>query len=266
MEEPSGPEKPQFRPTLIKPPGLEMARGLLLFSLVFLVFMFVQMAVLVWRVFALTPSFAQQGFSMAILDTQPFLQRWRELSGNGDVLSVVSLLSGLAGLALLLIITYNWKLSRTWQFLALRPPTLRPVLTWTGLFIVLFAALQALSLLFPEMNSDFMAKALASVTNYPVLILGMGIVPAVFEEFLLRGLLYGSLRHLLDKHVSIAIVAGIFTLIHQQYDWHILLLYVLPMGVFLGYARANTGSIWTGDFLHMLNNCVSMMLPQGHGG
>ncbi len=265
MEQSSGPEKPQFSPTLIKPPGLEMARGLLLFSLIFLVFMFAQMVVLIWRVIALTPSLAQQGFSMAMLDTQPFLERWRELSENGDVLSVVSLLSGLAGLALLLFVTYRWKQNRTGQFLALRPPALRPLLVWTGMFIVLFAALEAISLLFPDMNSAFMTKVLGSVTNYPLLILGMGIVPAIFEEFLLRGLLYGSLRHLLDKHVSIAIVAGVFTLIHQQYDWYILLLYVLPMGVFLGYARANTGSIWTGVFLHMMNNCVSMLLPQ-HGG
>jgi membrane protease YdiL (CAAX protease family) len=264
MEQPSGPEKPQFRPTLIKPPGLEMARGLLLFSFVFLAFMFAQIAVLIWRVIALTPSLAQQGFSMALLDTQPFLQRWRELSENGDVLSVVSLLSGLEGLLLLLFVTYQWKQRKTVQFLALRLPTLRRLLAWTGMFIVLFAVLEAISLLLPDLNSDFMAKALASVTNYPMLILGMGIVPAIFEEFLLRGLLYGSLRHLLDKHVSVAIVAGIFTLIHQQYDWPILLLYVLPMGIFLGYARANTGSIWTGVFLHMLNNCASMALPQGH--
>ncbi|MBS1546956.1 MAG: CPBP family intramembrane metalloprotease, partial [Bacteroidetes bacterium] len=65
-----------------------------------------------------------------------------------------------------------------------------------------------------------------------------------------------------DKHVSVAIVAGVFTVVHQQYDWYILLLYVLPMGVFLGYARANTGSIWTGVFLHMVNNVLSMVLPQ----
>ena len=54
-----------------------------------------------------------------------------------------------------------------------------------------------------------MEKVLASVTNYPMLVLGLGIMPAIFEEFLLRGLLYGSLRHLMDKHVAVAIVAGI---------------------------------------------------------
>jgi membrane protease YdiL (CAAX protease family) len=243
-----------------------MARGLLLFSFVFLTFMFAQMAILVWRVMVLTPALAKQGFSMEILDSPRFLERWNELASNGDVLSVVSLLSGLVGLALLLIVTYRWKRRLMAQFLALRPPPFRLLLVWTGLFIVLFAALEAISLLFPQMNSDFMAKVLDTVTDYPLLLLGMGILPAVFEEFLLRGLLYGSLRHLMDKNVSVAIVAGIFTLVHQQYDWYILLLYVLPLGVFLGYARANTGSIWTGVFLHMLNNCVSMMLPQGHGG
>ena len=265
MEQPSGPEKPQFRPTLIKPPGLEMARGLLLFTLIMLVSMFTQIVVLIWRVIALTPSLAKEGFSIGLMDTQPFMHRWRELFQNGDVQSVVTLITGLVGLSLLLIVTHSWKQSRTWQFLAMRPPALRPLLVWTVMFIALFAALEALSWFFPGMNSDLMTKVRASVTNYPLMFLGMCIMPAIFEEFLLRGLLYGSLRHLLDKHVSVAIVAGVFTLMHQQYDWHILLLNVLPLAVFLGYARANTGSIWTGVFLHMLNNCASMVLPQ-HGG
>jgi membrane protease YdiL (CAAX protease family) len=86
-------------------------------------------------------------------------------------------------------------------------------------------------------------------------------MPALFEEFLLRGLLYGSLRHVLDHHKAIAIVAGLFTLLHPQYDWYVLLLIVLPMGVMLGYARANSGSIWVPVFLHMLNNTLSILLP-----
>ena len=264
MEEPSVQEKPQLDFTPLRPPGLEMARGLLYFALVFMTFIFAQMVFLIWRVLDLTPSLGKNGFSMDLLDTQPFQDRWVELSANGDVLSVVSLGSGAVGLALLLFVTYRWKGSRTPFFLAMGLPSLKSFLTWTGFFILLFAALEAIAMLFPELNSPFMEKVLASVTNYPMLVLGLGIMPALFEEFLLRGLLYGSLRHVMDKHVSIAIVAGVFTVVHQQYDWYILLFYVLPLGVFLGYARANTGSIWTGVFLHLLNNCASMVLPQGH--
>lgn len=264
MEDPSVQEKPRLDFTPLRPPGLEMARGLLYFALVFMTFMFAQMVFLIWRVMALTPSLGKSGFSMDLLDTQAFQERWIELAANGDVLSMVSLGSGAVGLALLLFVTYRWKRSRTAFFLALGWPGLKSFLTWTGLFVLLFAALEAIALVFPELNSPFMEKVLSSVTNYPMLVLGLGIMPAVFEEFLLRGLLYGSLRHVMDKHVSVAIVAGIFTMVHQQYDWYILLFYVLPLGIFLGYARANTGSIWTGVFLHLLNNCASMLLPHGN--
>ena len=255
---------PAPEPTPLRPPGLEMARGLLYFSLVFMCFMFAQMATLIWRVIALTPDFSAQGFSLAMLDTTAFQERWVELSGNGNVIALVSLISGSVCLALLLFLLYRWKGSRMTFFLALNKPKLRPTLIWTGGVLVLFLALEGIARLFPDMDSAFMEKIIASATNYPLLFFGLGLAPAIFEEFLLRGLLYGSLRHMMDKHASIAITAGVFTLVHQQYDWYILLAYVLPLGIYLGYARTETGSIWVAVFLHLLNNCASMLLPQGN--
>ena len=133
---------------------------------------------------------------------------------------------------------------------------------WTVVFVALFAVLEVIEQLFPDPENAFMTKVLNSSTNTALLLLGVGVMPALFEEFLLRGLLYGSLRHLLDHHVTIALVAGLFTLLHPQYEWYIQLLVVLPMGIVLGYARANSGSIWVPVLLHMLNNCASILLPQ----
>ena len=65
-----------------------------------------------------------------------------------------------------------------------------------------------------------------------LLILGVVIMPALFEELLFRGVLYGSLRYLMDKHAAVALTAGIFTLVHPQYEWQLQLLYLLPMAVF----------------------------------
>lgn len=261
MEDPSVPVKPQPEHRPFLPPGLEMARGLLYFALVFMVFMFVQLAALIWQVMARSPELAAEGFSLALLDTDAFQSRWIELASNGDVLAWVSLAAD--GLALLLLfwLVGRWKRGRAGFFLALGFPKLRTVLVWTGFFLVLFAALEALSRVLPDMDSQFMRDVLASATNYPLLFIGLALMPALFEEFLLRGLLYGSLRHVMDKHVAVAIVAGVFTMVHTQYDWQVLLLYVLPLGVFLGYARANTGSIWVPVFLHLLNNVASMVLP-----
>lgn len=238
-----------------------MARGLLYFGFIFLVFMFTQIAVLIWRVFALTPELEHERFSLMLLDTPAFQAHWREWATNGDVLAWVGTLSGAVGLVLLFLMTSRWKGAGTRSFLAMRPAPRGTWLVWTGLFLLVFAALQVLSIVLPQLNSEFMEKVLASVTNYPLMVLGLAVMPALFEEFLLRGLLYGSLRHMVDKHMAVAIVAGVFTLVHQQYDWYVLLLYVLPFGVFLGYARAITGSIWVGVFLHLLNNLASLLLP-----
>jgi membrane protease YdiL (CAAX protease family) len=82
----------------------------------------------------------------------------------------------------------------------------------------------------------------------------------LFEEFLLRGLLFGSIRHMVDEHGTVALTAGVFTLMHMQYDVAVMLL-ILPMGIVLGYARSRSGSIWVPVVIHMLNNLVSVAAP-----
>ncbi|HEY0978358.1 MAG TPA: CPBP family intramembrane glutamic endopeptidase [Flavobacteriales bacterium] len=263
MDNPSGPEQPSPEPTYIRPPGIEFGRGVATFSLVFAVFAMAQMVLLIQQVMSRTPTLAGQGFSFSMLQDDAFQESSRELITNGDVVAIVSLGAGLMGLMALALLVLGWKKARTTSFLAMQLPRLRPFLAWTGFFVIFFVVLESLANFLPDMDSGFMKQILGSVTNYPLLILGVGIMPALFEEFLLRGLLYGSLRYLLDKHASIAIISGLFALVHPQYEWYVQLFYVLPMGIFFGYARAHTGSIWTGVFLHLLNNCVSIFLPQG---
>ena len=82
----------------------------------------------------------------------------------------------------------------------------------------------------------------------------------MFEEFLLRGLLFGSLRHIVDEHASVAITAGVFALMHLQYSLPIMML-ILPMGVVLGYARSRSGSIWAPVLMHVVNNCITVLWP-----
>jgi membrane protease YdiL (CAAX protease family) len=104
-----------------------------------------------------------------------------------------------------------------------------------------------------------MAKVLATSTNKFLLLLGVGLMAPLFEEFLLRGLLLGSIRHMTDEHSAIALTAGVFTLMHLQYSWTVMLL-ILPMGIVLGYARVRSGSIWVPVVLHILNNSLSVLL------
>ena len=243
-------------------PALEMGNGLAIFSLVFLVFLLGQSIFLVERVIHTTPELNARGFSLGMLDDALFQERAQDLIDDGDAVSRISLWSGLVAFTMLLIFTFWWKKGGMVGFLGLRPPAFRPLAAWTGLFVLCLTAMELIAWLLPDFDNSFMENVLASAHDRPMLFLGSALMPALFEEFFLRGLLFGSLRHVLDKHMAIAIVSGLFTIMHLQYPWYLLLLFILPLGVLLGYARANTGSIWTSVLLHLLNNTISLALPQ----
>lgn len=260
MESPSEQEKRPSETGYLRPPGLEMGNGLAIFSLVFMVFAAAQFAAMFERILHTTPELSGSFIGMSRSDL--FAARFKALAENGDAVAFIGLVSGLVSLVLLLGLVYWWKGARITQFIGMRLPAWRPFLAWCGFFVLVYAALEGIAYLLPEgSESSFVEHVMASITDRGMFVLGVALMPALFEEFLFRGLLLGSLRHLLDKHTAIAITAGIFTFIHFQYEWYLLLLNVLPLGVFLGYARANSGSIWTCVILHFLNNAAGLVLP-----
>lgn len=233
--------------------------GVALFSMVLLVFMLVQFGVMVTGVAALDPAFAEQGFSLALLQDDGFRSAMDRFLFNGDLIAQEALWSGLVGLGLIIGTVRLWKHHSMSAFLGLELPTGRQLLTWLGIFILLALVLEGLMRFTPQFQTDFMEKVLASSTNRLMLLLGVGLMAPLFEEFLLRGLLLGSIRHMTDEHSAVALTAGVFTLMHLQYSWAVMLL-ILPMGIVLGYARVRSGSIWVPVVLHVLNNSLSVLL------
>lgn len=262
MEHPSGPEKPSpegIQPTYMRPPGLEFAMGVALFAMVLMVFFVMQSGVFISGVLDRSPELAQD-FSLNTLSDPRMEQRMSELVYNGDLVAQEALWSGLVCTLLILVVVRLWKRGHMSSFLGLKTPTAKQFFLWLGIFILLGLAIEGLSFLSPAFRTDFMAKVIASTTNLLWLYIGVGIMAPLFEEFLLRGLLFGAIRHMADEHATVAMTAGVFTLMHMQYDWTVMLL-ILPMGVVLGYARSRSNSIWVPVTLHMLNNLVSVVLP-----
>lgn len=233
--------------------------GVALFSMVLLVFMLVQFGVMVTGVAARDPAFAEQGFSLSLLQDDSFRSAMDRFLFNGDLIAQEALWSGLVGLGLIIGAVRLWKHQSMSAFLGLDLPTGRQLLTWLGIFILLALVLEGLMRFTPQFQTDFMEKVLASSTNRLMLLLGVGLMAPLFEEFLLRGLLLGSIRHMTDEHSAVALTAGVFTLMHLQYSWAVMLL-ILPMGIVLGYARVRSGSIWVPVVLHVLNNSLSVLL------
>lgn len=262
MEHPSGPETPlpedRLDPELSMPPGLRFARGMGIFLIVFTTFFLVQTGVFIAHCRTVTPEL--QGLALSDLLQDPLLmEAMQQQSTNGAAIAKASLWSGLSALLLLVLLVRQWVGPHLGRFLGLRIPTWRAALTWSGVFILVAAVQEGLSHLFPVFTTDFMAQVVRTAHDPVVLVLGIGVLPALFEEALVRGLLYGSLRQIADEHLAVALSAGTFTLMHMQYPAPILLL-VLMLGVVLGYARSRTGSIWLPVGLHMLNNLVSLAI------
>ncbi len=254
MENQFGPETPSPEPGAERPPVLDLANGLAIFLLVFLVFVTAQVVAMVAHVRSVYLELAAQPWQ-EVMAGEP----WKTLATNGDAMAFVSVISGAAGLTLLLLLSWLWKRGQIVGLFGLKLPAWRPFLAWAGFFMCVFVVLEVIAQFLPE--SDVMERILGSITNYPLFFLGSCLMPALFEEFLFRGLLLGSLRRSLDKNMAIAVTAGLFTLMHMYYEWYVLLFSLLPLAVFLGYARTNSGSIWTGVALHFLNNAASVALP-----
>ncbi len=262
MAYPSGPETPlpedRLDPELSMPPGLRFARGMGIFLIVFTAFFLVQTGAFIAHCRAVTP--ALQGLAVPDLLQDPALmEALQQQSTNGTAIAKASLWSGLVALLLLLLLVRQWTGPHFRRFLGLRMPAWRKALTWAGVFLLVAAAQEGLSRLFPVFTTDFMAQVVRTAGDPLMLVLGIGVLPALFEEALVRGLLYGSLRQIADEHLAVALSAATFTLMHMQYPAPILLL-VLMLGVVLGYARSRTGSIWVPVALHMLNNLVSLAI------
>lgn len=264
MEPSSAPETQQPEtPSYFRTPFQETVTGMGIFLLVLGCFFAAQMVVLVRELFAREPSLAGRAVDWSILNDPRYADDFQTLAGNGDVIAKAALWSGLAGLVILVVLSVIWKRGAALRdLLGLRMPTLRDTAKWIGIFILLGVVLEVLARILPAFRTDFMQQVLDTTTDQRMMVLGVGLMAPLFEESLLRGLFLGTWRFVSSKDVAVAISAGVFAFMHLQYlDKPMVTVSVLALGVVLGYARANSGSLLVPVLLHMLNNLAGVLLP-----
>lgn len=83
----------------------------------------------------------------------------------------------------------------------------------------------------------------------------IAVVPALVEEFAIRGAILQPLRKYGDKFAIIA-SAFVFAILHGNL---IQAPFALIAGIGIGYAVCITGSIWTGVLIHFCNNLYSVL-------
>lgn len=87
---------------------------------------------------------------------------------------------------------------------------------------------------------------------YILAIVLVGIIPAVVEEFIFRGVILNGLRKW-DKWPAILISALMFCLMHGSV---VQFTYTLILGVVLGWVMWETRALWLTILMHFINNAV----------
>lgn len=82
------------------------------------------------------------------------------------------------------------------------------------------------------------------------------VVPALFEEFLLRGLLLGSVKKY-GINVAVIVTSLMFVFLHQDFSSSVGL---LLLGVVLAYSVLMTGSVWAGVVTHFSFNATGVVI------
>jgi membrane protease YdiL (CAAX protease family) len=111
-----------------------------------------------------------------------------------------------------------------------------------------------------EDNAQKLMDVMLQMKTVPGLVfdvLLIGLVPAVIEEFMFRGVLQTIfLRWTKNTHVAIWITAILFSAFHMEFFGF---LPRLLLGALFGYFVAWSGSIWPAVWAHFLNNATAVV-------
>lgn len=98
--------------------------------------------------------------------------------------------------------------------------------------------------------------AIVGIDGFLIATLSTAVLPAVLEEFIIRGIVMQPLRRFGDKFAIVA-SALIFGIMHGNM---VQIPYTVVAGLFLGYLAIATGSLWPSIILHFVNNFYSVVL------
>lgn len=101
---------------------------------------------------------------------------------------------------------------------------------------------------------DTFSRGLTGLVNSPARAVAIGLYPAICEEALYRGAIYGLLRRRFSPAAAIALQAALFSVAHGA---SFRLLWTFVFGVIAGWMRHRSGSLWPGMALHFLFNTAA---------
>ncbi len=160
-------------------------------------------------------------------------------------------------------VLYAWYMKADFKKLfSLRRFTLKELgasfLIWLGGFFLAMNASVIFTGLFPSAagHSEEMARLITSL-SFPMALIFAALVPAICEEVLFRGFLFGTLKNQTSTWIAILVSAGIFGLYHMNLIQSFV---VMILGILSAYVVYKTRSIYLGIFMHLCNNSMAVIL------
>jgi membrane protease YdiL (CAAX protease family) len=86
-------------------------------------------------------------------------------------------------------------------------------------------------------------------------------LPAIFEEIFFRGLIFDKLKLIYSVKNSIIISSILFYLIHLVFGTFLSFLYIIPLGLFLGYLRNRYNNLIYPIVCHFFYNFIIFVYP-----
>ena len=94
-----------------------------------------------------------------------------------------------------------------------------------------------------------------------LVVLGGAILPALVEEFALRGIALGALKKF-GNGFAIILTAILFGIMHGNIEQ---IPFAFMLGLYLGFAVIRTGTMWTAVAIHLINNGFAFLLDMLSG-
>jgi len=133
--------------------------------------------------------------------------------------------------------------------------------TYLIYMLVLVGVMMIFNLLFPELSAQEQDLGFAKTGNNPwqliVIFLSLVVVPPVFEELIMRGVLFGQLRSKVSFWPAAIIVSILFAIAHGQIN---VAVDTFILSLFLCNLREKTGAIWAPIIVHTLKNLLGFYL------
>lgn len=184
-----------------------------------------------------------------------------QLIRDGDLLALVTIVSGLISGLLTVFITARKAGSQWRHYLGLYAVCGRQLLKWCLGFVALLLALELVTLFLERsIAPDFMTEVYESADSKLLLFVAVVVAASAFEEVFFRGFLLEGLRHsALGSAGGVIVTAALWSVVHVQYDVFGMAS-IFCIGLLLGMAKVKTGSIWLPIVLHAMNNALAFFV------